>query len=70
MKINSCNRIKFYAHHKKKKKSVYKVENSPECSWKGENVGDPHTGGRIKTVDEITSHVWYQFWVTRDARDL
>lgn len=70
MKINSCNRIKFYAYPKKKKKSVYKVENSPECSWKGENVGDPRTGGRIKPVDEITSHVWYQFWVTRDARDL
>lgn len=53
---------KFYAHHKKKKQSVYKAENSPELFLEGRDVGGPWTGGRIKEFKEITSHVWYQFW--------
>lgn len=34
----------------KRKKNQSTVENPQNCSWKGENVGDPCSGGRIKAV--------------------
>lgn len=34
----------------KEKKDQSTAENPQNCSWKGENIGDHCTGGRIKAV--------------------